>query len=100
MFLPKNIEKDKFRLIYGGGNIVSPPPYLKSKIMSETLTLEILNERIDVVENQIKECNKQSFRLTEFLHNINEEMEDNKNIKLKLEIEKQKINEQIQTLKQ
>lgn len=98
MFLLKNIEKDKFRLISGGGNIVSPPPYLKIKIMSEALTIEMLNERIGVVKNQIIECNKQSFRLTEFLHNINEEMEDNKNLKLKLEIEKQKINEQIQTL--
>lgn len=67
--------------------------------MPETITIEMLTERFVVVENQIKECNKQSFRLTEFLHNINEEMEDNKNLKLKLEIEKQKINEQINALK-
>lgn len=66
--------------------------------MPEAVTIEMLNERADVIENQIIECNKQSFRLTEFLHSINEEMEDNKNLKLKLEIEKQKINEQIQTL--
>lgn len=67
--------------------------------MPETITIEMLTERFAVVENQIKECNQQSFRLTEFLHNINQEMEDNKNLKLKSEIEKQKINEQINTLK-
>lgn len=65
--------------------------------MGETM-LEMLSERNEVLKKELENCEQQYIRLKDFSNKIYSEIEENKTLKLKLEIELQKVYEQIQAL--
>ena len=65
--------------------------------MSET-TLETLSERNEVLKKELEDAENQYIRLKDFSNKIYSEIEENKALKLKIEIGLQNVYEQIQRL--
>ena len=65
--------------------------------MSET-TLETLSERNEVLKKELEDAEGQCIRLKDFSNKIYSEIEENKALKLKIEIGLQNVYEQIQRL--
>ena len=65
--------------------------------MSET-TLETLSERNEVLKKELEDAESQYIRLKDFSNKIYSEIEENKALKLKIEIGLQNVYEQIQRL--